>query len=739
MVNRPQQRTTAFVTAPIAFLAAAAFLVVLGSLIMGARETDSIALTHQRETIAHAVVQHGLALARELRVQTIWNEAYEKTRAQDQNWMHKFYGSYLSQLFGYDELYVLSSDDKPVYGFSNGGDVRPATFEQIGASLGDLISAVRNPSAAPATYDVVTTRVPLGDGEILEHRAVADVRSVAGAPTTVVVSTIVPDRQPRVLFKSPPFLLVAIEDLDVGYIKRLGTNFGFGDLQWIKGHPPPDTSTAAIKALNGADVGTLAWRRDEPGWEFVRRVALGLTLALVLLVALAAVLTQWGRQQARKILQNEAEAKHAARTDALTGLPNRIGLRESLPQLIAKGASPYSTLGILSVDLDRFKEINDDFGSAVGDAVLLAVAGRLQSLPAPDAVVGRLDGDEFLILVPRLNPDELAWLADHVLSTLAEPIEMADGTRVFITASVGYALAPRDGTRRDDLMRRVALALAKAEEDGGNVAVAFNPAMDLELLRRRALETALRTAIANNSLGVAYQPIMDPTGTQVVAVESLARWTDPLLGSVSPEVFIPLAEETGLIAKIGDHVLRQAVADGLAWPGVTVAVNVSATQIHHSDVVALVRDVLHSSGFPPERLEIEITESVLLADEKRADEQIRGLRDEHVKVALDDFGSGYSSLLYLRKFGFDKLKIDRSFIEELGKPGGSPVILASVIRLGLDLKMTITAEGIETPEQQSWLRASGCHQLQGYLFSRPLTAAQMTAFLASHRRAVAAG
>jgi predicted signal transduction protein with EAL and GGDEF domain len=327
-------------------------------------------------------------------------------------------------------------------------------------------------------------------------------------------------------------------------------------------------------------------------------------------------------------------------------------------------------------------------------------------------------------------------MAKELVSILANPIYVLGGTRVVISVSVGYALAPQDGDRIDDLVRRVELALAKAKEDGGGVAAAFAPEMDLELSRRRALEAALRRALDNQAISVAYQPIMDSTGTQVVAVEALARWNDPMLGPVSPEVFIPLAEETGLIQKIGEFVLRRALLDGLAWRDVNVAVNVSAAQMHHGDVVPAVRTALTETRFPPDRLEIEITETVLLADEKRADEQIKGLQSLGVKVALDDFGAGHSSLPYLRKFGFDKLKIDRSFIDDVGK-ADSDIILASVIRLGLDLDLTITAEGVETPEQHRWLKTSGCHQLQGFLFSRPLTAEEMGAFIAQHRRPTA--
>ena len=325
-------------------------------------------------------------------------------------------------------------------------------------------------------------------------------------------------------------------------------------------------------------------------------------------------------------MQSEAEARHAASTDALTGLPNRVAINETLPRLIDEARWHTSTLGVLSVDVDQFKQINDDFGHGVGDTAILAIAKRLQGLLGADAALVRLDGDEFMALVPEIDAEHLAELAADIVTALAEPIDVAGGTRVFISASVGYALAPRDGARSDDLVRRVELALDHAKAGGGGMAIAFAPEMDLELSRRRALESALRAAVANEAIDVAYQPIMDPAGSRVLGVEALARWTDPLLGSVSPDVFVPLAEETGLITKIGELVLRRALADGLAWPGVKVAVNVSGAQIHHGDVVAVVRDVLRTSKFPPRRLEIEITESVLLADERRADEQIKGLQ-----------------------------------------------------------------------------------------------------------------
>lgn len=738
MARRSHQHTTAFVTAPIAFLATAAIAVVLGSLLFGAIETNNLALERQRETLEHALDQHGHATARELKAQTVWNSAYQRTLAGDRAWLHVYFGRYLGDLFGYDGIYVLSPSNRPIYGFADGQEVGPAKLEEIAPRIADLIATVRNPDSVSPAYDTITTPVPVGSGRTVYHRAVADTRRIGGLPATVVVSTIVPDHLAGTQASPPYPLLVAVENIDAEFLEQLGRNFEFGDLQWLDGPPKPGQSTELVRGVDGSEVGTLAWRENQPGWQFVRNVAGGLALALALIAALTMLVMRWGRQQAHQIVASEAEARKAARTDMLTGLPNRVAMSEALPPMIEQAKRQGTMLGVFGIDLDHFKSINDDFGNGVGDAVLVAVSRRLRAALGPGAVLSRLAGDDFMALVPNKGPQAAAELAADIVTALAEPFDINDGARVFVAASVGHAIAPQDGSKGDNLARRVELALETAKARGGGRAVAFTPEMDEELFHRRALETALRAAVACGAIDVVYQPLMDPQGAYVVGLEALARWTDPQLGEISPEVFIPIAEEIGLVARIGELVLRRAIVDARAWPGISVAVNVSGAQIHHGDVVSVIRDVLRSEAFPPQRLEVEITESVLLTDERRADEQIKGLQKLGVKVALDDFGSGYSSLLYLRKFGFDKLKIDRSFINEIGSSKGGSLILASIIRLGLDLKMTITAEGIETEEQHKWLAISGCHQLQGYLFSRPLRADELSAFIARHQQSAAA-
>lgn len=721
-------------TFPIVALGAASIVVVLISLLIGAREADGIALQRQRDTIEHAIDQHGLSLARELRVQTVWSEAFEQTRANDTGWMRTFYGKYLSDLLGYDRIYVLAGNDSPVFGYLAASQA-DTDYGALAAGLRDLLQAVRHPHLKPQ-YDAVVTDIQMPDGTEQHHVAVADTRSIEGKPATVIVSTIVPDAGQPIATPNPPMLLVAVEEIDKGFIKRLGESFGLSDLHWATSGAPAEDSSEAIKSDDGAPVGTLVWRKDQPGLQFIRHVAPGLSVALLLIGALSWFLVVWGKRKARQILLSEEHATTAARTDQLTDLPNRTGLHEELAGLLEDRRTPVP-VSLIMVDIDQFKAINDAFGPAIGDAVLIATARRLRNLLPPGGIVARTDGDSFVVLAPQLTEDTTRELASDIMTALAEPFYVA-GTSVIVAVSIGYALGPRDGATGDELLRRVELAVDKAKGATTDTAVAFAPEMDAEITYRHMLEMALRDAITGGAIDVFYQPLMDVSGKHVLGVEALARWTDPTLGPISPDIFIPLAEETGLIQSIGEHVLHRALHDGSAWPGISVAVNVSASQIHHGDVVEVVREALEKSQFPAERLEIEITESVLLADEKRANEQMRGLQALGVKVALDDFGTGYSSLQYLRRFGFDKLKIDRSFIDGAGDPPESSVILASIIRLGQDLDLTIVAEGVETRAQQRWLQAASCDQLQGYLFSRPLPAVQMTEFIFSRQAAPAA-
>ncbi|MCI1192437.1 EAL domain-containing protein [Calidifontimicrobium sp. SYSU G02091] len=429
--------------------------------------------------------------------------------------------------------------------------------------------------------------------------------------------------------------------------------------------------------------------------------------------------------------RTEARIAHLARHDALTGLVNRAVLREELERLLARNARGED-LALLYLDLDRFKAVNDSHGHPVGDELLREVAARLRGCVRDTDLVARLGGDEFAIAqCGAPQPTASRRLAQRLIEALSAPFEIA-GVQAHIGTSVGIAVAPFDGDDPDTLLKNADLALYRAKADGRGALRYFEPAMDERARRRRTLEADLRAALALQQFHLEYQPVVRVADAAVCGVEALLRWRHPVRGEVSPAEFVPLAEDTGLIVPIGRWVLEQACRDALRWPAsVRVAVNVSAVQFRHG---ALLRDVAHAlahSGLAAGRLELEITESVMLREPAQAVAQLAQLRAHGVGVALDDFGTGYSSLSTLHAFRFDRLKIDRSFVHDVERDAGARSIVRAVAGLGRSLGIATTIEGVETPEQLAIARDEGCIEAQGHLFSRPRPADAIAAFVAS--------
>ncbi|WP_428483779.1 EAL domain-containing protein [Rhodopila sp.] len=420
--------------------------------------------------------------------------------------------------------------------------------------------------------------------------------------------------------------------------------------------------------------------------------------------------------------QSEARIVFLAHHDALTGLPNRVLLRERLDQAIAQ-LGRGTVFALLCLDLDNFKTVNDTLGHPVGDKLLQAVADRLGFCVRETDTVARLGGDEFAIVQVGITaPEDAGELAGRVVATLSRPYDI-DGQQVIVGASVGIAVAPGDGSNWDKLLKNADMALYRAKSDGKGLHRWFEQEMDARLQQRHRLEWELRQALPNNELELFYQPLVNLASDRVSSFEALLRWRHPQRGLVSPGEFIPLAEETGLIVPIGEWVLRRACADAASWPdGIKVAVNVSAIQFRSSRLAEAVNDALTDAGLPAQRLELEVTESVLLRDSDATLATLHQLRRLGSRIALDDFGTGYSSLSYLRSFPFDKLKIDRSFVRDLADNPEAAAIVRAITQLATALGMTIAAEGIETEAQLACLRKEACTEGQGYLFSRPVPA-----------------
>lgn len=418
--------------------------------------------------------------------------------------------------------------------------------------------------------------------------------------------------------------------------------------------------------------------------------------------------------------QNEARIHHLARHDALTDLANRIEFLEQMARTEA-GLQRGEMAAVLYIDLDHFKAVNDTLGHAVGDEVIKQAAVRLWGTTRESDLLARLGGDEFaLLLQPIDSADAAARVADRIIKAMGAPMNIK-GQQIEIGASVGIAVGPGDGMDTDTLVKNADLALYKAKSEGRSTYHFFEAGMDAELQQRREIEAGLRMALGRDEFRLVYQPLLGLRENQITCVEALLRW-DFEGRTVSPTEFIPVAEETGLIAAIGEWVLNEACAAAATWPGhVRVAVNLSPVQFRQRDLVAQVRRALTGAKLDPARLELEITESLLLGDSESTLKALHELRAMGVRICMDDFGTGYSSLSYLRSFPFDKIKIDRSFMRDLASRADSQAIIRAVIGLGQSLGMSTTAEGVETEEQLSLVRAHGVSEVQGYLFSPPVS------------------
>jgi diguanylate cyclase (GGDEF)-like protein len=435
--------------------------------------------------------------------------------------------------------------------------------------------------------------------------------------------------------------------------------------------------------------------------------------------------------------RDQARIEHLAHYDALTNLPNRTLFQRHAEGLLLE--TEGRQFAILYIDVDEFKRINDTLGHLIGDEFLKGVAERLRQSVGPDDFIARLGGDEFAILQNGIDSaEDVHALVARIYQALRTPFD-CNGHQLASDASIGIAIAPRDGSDLLDLLKNADLAMYAAKAAGRRTYRFFDPEMEQEANHRRELEADLREALAHGSFELHYQPQVDLGSDRVTGCEALLRWRHPLRGMVSPADFVPVAEETGLIEEIGQWVLRTACTEAAKWPAdIRIAVNVSPVQFRSETLSLRVAAALTDSGLDPSRLELEITEAVLIADDDAALTTLNQLRALGIHIALDDFGTGYSSLQYLQRFPFDKIKIDRSFVKEVTRNSSSASIIRAVVSIATDRQMITTAEGVETPQQRETVQNLGCTQMQGYLFSAARPAEEIRALLGAGEGAVVA-
>lgn len=685
-------------------------------------QADNVALEQRRETLSRALASRAERFAREINAIVVNDDtAAQAAGRPNATWLRETVSEHLFRIFDHRLVVMYDSKDDIAFATYEGRFIQidrlTPLLPALSRAVGDLRAIA---SGSEHSHSMLERRILHEDGTETTFRQLAHIERVFGEPAVMTSSLVVPERDGR-LISSPPPIVVTVRLLDDDQIARLGAEFGFPGLAWIRnGAIEADRAEHTILDEEGNRVGVLQWDFVSPTAAFRDRVMPAVLATFAFLAGITALGIALGLVSRRRLMTSRVEAQRQAHEDQLTGLANRRAFRAGLDIALDPRRETAGPVTLMLLDLDRFKELNDTLGHAVGDIVLRQVAKRVTALATSADMVARMGGDEFAIVLSGATVDRVDALAEAILDAFFEPFALDRGAETVLGVSIGIAFA--EGERRDasELFRCADLALYKAKQRGRGRSVHYDHAMDAEIHRRRLVELELRKALAQGGLSLAYQPQVSASGRAIGGVEALVRWQHSELGSISPGEFIPVAESCGLMPELGLFVLRRACLDMRDFDGLMVAVNVSPEQFRRGDFVATVESVLTETGFPHHRLELELTESALVGDEDGAAEQIAALRRAGLRVALDDFGTGYSSLAYLRRFGFDKLKIDRSFVKDVETVEQAASIVQAIVSMSRALGLSVTVEGAETEAQCAALTALGCDQIQGYAIARPM-------------------
>ena len=719
------------VVIPIGVIVAVAIICVVVAVMGSAQRADEVAIATERQLFTRALHNHGERMLREVDAVANSEAAYRKIRLDfDIEWVQVYVGQRLQSYFDHHFVFVADPNDRFLYATLGNRRVDPNWFNSVRNDLNPALDQLRgrgNSSTAGST--LAGAHQP----PIAQSQRITRLQTFLGRPAILVAIAIASSddlARDAAAEKAPVVMSVKMIDSDV--LAEIASHLQLRNLRQVGVEPiAPGDYVFKLTDPHSQQVATFAWTPTRPGAEIVQSVIPFIAVAVAGFALLAALVLGHMRRTAATIASGESRLRHLALHDPLCGLPNRIFFSERLETVIAdvrKGAPPAA---VLYIDLDHFKDVNDTLGHPIGDELIRAVTQRLTHTVREGDLVARIGGDEFAVITAAgSDHSTLLTIANRLIAAICAPYTIANQT-IVIGASIGIAVVSEKVAGAADIMRHADMALYRAKNEGRNRACIYDTAMDTDLLQRKLVENDLRSAIERNELKVAYQPIVNNSGETVVGVEALCRWTHPVRGEIPPSEFIPIAENSGLIIDLGEWVLRRACIDGNAWPTVSVSVNVSPLQFRRSDFVDVVERILAETGFDPTRLELEVTESTLLGNVDTAELAMFRLKALGVRLALDDFGTGYSSLLYLRRFPFDKLKIDRSFVHSIERAADAAAIVHAVVSLGRGLGMRVTAEGVETAEQHLFLRAAGIHSMQGYRFGRPGPAADITTRLAT--------
>jgi diguanylate cyclase (GGDEF)-like protein len=729
-----RDRTHLSVVTRVGIIVAVAIICVIVAVLTSAYRADEVALEQERRLFTRAISDHAERVLREMETVTTTDRSVRSIPV-DRNlpWIQQRIGHWLETYFDHELVFVVDEADRFIDSIAN-RQREIMTREQLDAVQNDLTPLVRflrgHDADAPQGILSILRTDRLAD--IGHGRRIAVVQKVDGRPAFVAVTEVrVPQQDPATI---APFV-VTVKLLDNDVLSEISGQLQLHDLRLVAEQRVqlPDQPFDLLDD-HEQTLARFAWTPNQPGSRIMRSIIPFVAVVVAGFAVLGFFILRYMRRTAAAIAAGEDRLRHLAMHDPLCGLPNRIFFGERLEAVINEVQAGGPQAAIFYIDLDHFKDVNDTLGHPVGDELIRNVTLRLNRILRGKDMVARLGGDEFAVITSSgPDPYTLQGIAGRIISGISAPYSI-NGQNIVIGASIGIAVIDQRTQAAADIMRYADIALYRAKNEGRKRACIYDSEMDEDLSNRKLLEADLRDAIENGGLCLAYQPVVNNSGEKVIGVEALARWNHPEHGDIRPAEFVPIAEDSGLITALGEWVLRRACLDGKNWPGVTIAVNVSPLQFRRTDFVETVKRILAETQFDAARLELEVTESTFLGNVATAETAMRQLKHIGVQLALDDFGTGYSSLLYLRRFPFDKLKIDQSFTASIEKAADAAAIVHAIVSLGRGLGMKVTAEGVETVEQALFLRAAGVHAMQGFRYGKPMSAAAVSVRLAAPTR-----
>lgn len=717
-------------------------LAALVLIAIGLFATAGLALVNRFDVIAQSreqnVVENGIhsrvsEVAKMVLPQVVWDDAVANLDNKfDYQWAQENIGVYLNQTNGLEASFVLDANDRPIFASLDGKPASEAKYAAFEADVRPLVAAVRQ--AESDRRKVLGREYKYG---VLKSPIQSSALGSVGDDAYILTATQVqPDFGTARLSKARAPIVVTGMRFDGRFLNAFADRYLLKGVYFFHSSSCPDKSMAYVALRDGHNdlIANMCWTAQNPGQALLRKMGPPIVVLVGLLVVASMLLFRRGRRMTEGLIASEARASHLAYYDSLTGHPNRVLFFDRLGQALIQMRRSDTHVAVHCIDLDRFKEINDTFGHQVGDELIYQAAKRMASRCRNTETFARLSGDEFAIVQPNATVAGAAILASRLCEAMSEPFDLGTG-RVYAGCSVGIAMIADSDTDTGEALRQADLALYRAKETAKGQFCFFEGDMDAAVKTRRELETDLREALSREELYLVYQPQVSVNG-RMSGVEALIRWDHPTRGPISPAFFIPIAEQSGLISNLGMFALRRAFEDSTRWRDFKIAVNVSATQIRNKDFVDDVRALVQELAVKPSQFELEITEGILLGDDPETQERLAALRAIGFSLALDDFGTGYSSLSYLQRYPIDKIKIDRSFISNLGIDAEESALVGAIVKLARALKLSVIAEGVETDEQLDHLSALGCSEVQGYLFSRPIQASEIDALYANRRSAM---